>query len=259
LYKFSLSTFALLIEREFVNEHINKQVAIRHLGRMDYQQAWDLQEELFAGIVAQKIANRQLAPEARLPTTNYLLFVEHPHVYTLGKSGKPDHLLLDEQGLQTAQASYYRINRGGDITYHGPGQLVVYPLLDLENFFTDIHHYLRLLEEAVIQTLAEYGLEAGRIPGLTGVWLDYVVQQNPRKICALGVKSSRWVTMHGLALNVNTDLSYFGNIIPCGIDDKAVTSLQQELGRPIPMTEVEEKMKNHLVVLFGMELLDSLH
>ncbi len=240
-----------------MNEHINKKVLFRHLGRMDYQQAWDLQESLFAAIVQQKISNRPLAPGLQLPTTNYLLFVEHPHVYTLGKSGKQDHLLLDEQGLQTAGASFYKINRGGDITYHGPGQLVAYPLLDLENFFTDIHLYLRQLEEAVILTLAEYGLHAGRIPGLTGVWLDYEVQQNPRKICALGVKSSRWVTMHGLALNVNTDLSYFGNIIPCGIDDKAVTSLQQELGREVPLAEVEEKLKSHLATLFGMELMEE--
>lgn len=224
---------------------------------MDYQQAWNLQEALFAGVVERKIANRQLAPEAQQPTPNYLLFVEHPHVYTLGKSGKPEHLLLNEAGLQAAEASFYKINRGGDITYHGPGQLVAYPLLDLENFFTDIHKYLRLLEEAVIMTLAAWGLDAGRIPGLTGVWLDYEAQQNPRKICALGVKSSRWVTMHGLALNVNTDLSYFGNIIPCGIDDKAVTSLQQELGREVPLAEVEHQLKKHLTMLFGMNLVEE--
>lgn len=224
---------------------------------MDYQQAWDLQEELFAGIVQQKIANRQLAPELQQPTTNYLLFVEHPHVYTLGKSGKPEHLLLNREDLEKAEASYYKINRGGDITYHGPGQLVAYPLLDLENFFTDIHLYLRQLEEAVIRTLAEYGLETGRIPGLTGVWLDHIAQKNPRKICALGVKSSRWVTMHGLALNVNANLAYFGHIIPCGIDDKAVTSLQQELGREVPMQEVEEKIKKHLAARFGMQLLED--
>ena len=240
-----------------MNEHINKQVQFRQLGSMDYQQAWDLQEELFAGIVAQKIANRKLAPEQQLPTNNYLLFVEHPHVYTLGKSGKPEHLLLDEAGLQQAEASYYKINRGGDITYHGPGQLVAYPLLDLENFFTDIHKYLRLLEEAVILTLADWGIKAGRIPGLTGVWLDHEVQENPRKICAMGVKSSRWVTMHGLALNVNANLAYFGNIIPCGIDDKAVTSMQQELGREVPLAEVQEKLKRHLTNLFGMDIVED--
>nr|WP_255651035.1 lipoyl(octanoyl) transferase LipB [Cesiribacter sp. SM1] len=239
-----------------VNEHINKQVVFRHLGKMDYQQAWDLQEEVFAGIVAIKIANRQLPPHEQQPTTNHLLFVEHPHVYTLGKSGKAEHLLLDEDGLLQARASYYKINRGGDITYHGPGQLVAYPLLDLENFFTDIHKYLRLLEEAVIYTLADYGLDAGRIPGLTGVWLDYEKQQNPRKICAMGVKSSRWVTMHGLALNVNTDLAYFGHIIPCGIDDKAVTSMQQELGREVALAEVEERLKLHLASLFGMDIVE---
>ncbi|AHM60980.1 Octanoyltransferase [Flammeovirgaceae bacterium 311] len=237
-----------------MNEHINKQVIFRHLGEMDYQQAWDLQEEIFAGIVATKIANRKLPAQEQKPSTNYLLFVEHPHVYTLGKSGKPEHLLLDEAGLRQAKASYYKINRGGDITYHGPGQLVAYPLLDLENFFTDIHQYLRLLEEAIIYTLADYGLEAGRIPGLTGVWLDHIEQVNPRKICAMGVKCSRWVTMHGLALNVNTNLSYFGNIVPCGIDDKAVTSLQQELGREVPLTEVEDKLKVHLARLFGMDI-----
>lgn len=238
-----------------MNEIINKRVEFRDLGLIDYQQAWDYQESLFADTVAIKIRNRNLPAFEQSPTPNYLLFLEHPHVYTLGKSGKQENLLLDESGLKEKNATFYKINRGGDITYHGPGQLVGYPILDLDNFFTDIHKYLRLLEEAVILTLAEYGIEAGRIAGLTGVWLDPIKQENPRKICALGVKSSRWVTMHGFAFNINSDLNYFGNIIPCGIDDKAVTSLQKELGKEIPMEEVKEKMKKHLSALFEMELI----
>ncbi|TFV92170.1 lipoyl(octanoyl) transferase LipB [Algoriphagus kandeliae] len=238
-----------------MNEFINKKVKFTDLGRMDYQQAWDYQEQLFADIVATKIDNRKKPTEEQEPTENHLLFVEHPHVYTLGKSGKLENLLLDEEGLKTNEATFYKINRGGDITYHGPGQLVGYPILDLENFFTDIHKYLRFLEEAIIRTLAEYGIEAGRIEGLTGVWLDPIKQENPRKICAMGVKSSRWVTMHGFAFNINADLNYFGHIIPCGIDDKAVTSLHLELGRPIDESEVKEKVKSHLVELFEMELI----
>ncbi|MBN7811792.1 lipoyl(octanoyl) transferase LipB [Algoriphagus sp. H41] len=236
-----------------MNEIINKRVEFRDLGRMDYQAAWDYQEGLFAETVALKIKNRSLPPDAQAPSPNYLLFVEHPHVYTLGKSGKPENLLLDETGLQNHQATYYKINRGGDITYHGPGQLVGYPILDLDNFFTDIHRYLRYLEEAIILTLADYGIEAGRIDGLTGVWLDHVGQKNPRKICAMGVKSSRWVTMHGFAFNLNADLSYFGHIIPCGIDDKAVTSLHLELGHPVDEAEAKNRVRKHLVDLFGME------
>ncbi len=238
-----------------MNENINKRVEFRDLGLIDYQNAWNYQENLFENTVAIKIRNRNLPASEQSPTPNYLLFVEHPHVYTLGKSGKQENLLLDESGLREKKATFYKINRGGDITYHGPGQLVGYPILDLDNFFTDIHKYLRLLEDAVILTLDEYGIEAGRIDGLTGVWLDPIRQVNPRKICALGVKSSRWVTMHGFAFNINSDLNFFGNIIPCGIDDKAVTSLQKELGREIPMEEVKEKMKNHLSVLFEMELI----
>ncbi len=238
-----------------MNEIINKRVEFRDLGLIDYQQAWDYQEGLFADTVALKIRNRNLPSSEQSPTPNFLLFLEHPHVYTLGKSGKQENLLLDESGLKENKATFYKINRGGDITYHGPGQLVGYPILDLDNFFTDIHKYLRLLEEAVILTLDEYGIEAGRIAGLTGVWLDAITQENPRKICALGVKSSRWVTMHGFAFNINSDLNYFGNIIPCGIDDKAVTSLQKELGKEVPMEEVKEKMKKHLSSLFEMELI----
>ena len=232
----------------------NREVEFQHLGLVDYQQAWDYQERLFAEIIDLKIQNRKLPEHLQQPTPNYLLFCQHPHVYTLGKSGKESHLLLDKEGLAKAEASYYKINRGGDITYHGPGQLVGYPLLDLENFFTDIHKYLRLLEEAVIQTLNEYDIEAGRIEGLTGVWIDFEKQENPRKICALGVKSSRWVTMHGFAFNVNSNLAYFRNIIPCGIDDKAVTSLEAELGYKVPMEEVEAKVLRHIAILFNMKL-----
>ena len=193
--------------------------------------------------VAVKTQNRDLLPEQQIPTPNFLLFCQHPHVYTLGKSGKADHLLLGEKELERKQAKFYKINRGGDITYHGPGQLVGYPILDLDNFFTDIHKYMRFLEEAIILTLADLGINAGRISGLTGVWLDYEAQENPRKICALGVKSSRWVTMHGFALNVNTDLSYFNNIVPCGIQDKAVTSMAAEIGHDLNIQEVSTILK----------------
>lgn len=238
-----------------MNEIINKKVIFRDLGLIDYQEAWDYQERIFAETVALKIKNRNLPTSDQTPTPNYLLFLEHPHVYTLGKSGKQENLLLDESQLDANEAKFYKINRGGDITYHGPGQLVGYPILDLDNFFTDIHRYLRLLEESVILTLAEYGVLAGRIEGLTGVWVDHIEQKNPRKICALGVKSSRWVTMHGFAFNVNSDLNYFSHIIPCGIDDKAVTSLKHELGKEISMQEIKEKMKAHLTSLFEMELI----
>lgn len=240
-----------------MNQVINKKVEFRDLGSMDYQEAWDYQEKLFAATVDLKIKNRSLEPTKQFLTSNYVLFVEHPHVYTLGKSGKEENLLLDQKGLVEYQAQYYKINRGGDITYHGPGQLVGYPILDLDNFFTDIHRYLRLLEEAIIRTLADYGIEAGRIDGLTGVWIDHLEQKNPRKICAMGVKSSRWVTMHGFAFNVNADISYFGHIIPCGIDDKAVTSLHLELGRPVDLHEVKARVKQHLAELFEMENIKS--
>lgn len=239
-----------------MNTVINKKVRFEELGLIDYQLAWDYQEKLLAENVTLKAKNRNLPPEQQQATTNYLLFCQHPHVYTLGKSGHLENLLLSETELSDVNATFYKINRGGDITYHGPGQLVGYPILDLENFFTDIHRYMRTLEEGIIRTCADYGLSAGRIEGLTGVWLDFETQQNPRKICALGVKCSRWVTMHGFAFNVNTDLSYFGNIVPCGITDKAVTSLQQELGKEISLPEVAEKLRGHLVNLFGMELED---
>jgi len=239
----------------------NKQVKFKDWGLIDYKQAWDKQEELFSATVNQKIriTNHKIVAEGNEYeeeeiTPNYLVFCEHPHVYTLGKSGKPEHLLLDERGLKEKHATYYHINRGGDITYHGPGQIVGYPILDLDNFFTDIHRYLRTLEEAVILTLADYGLTAGRYPGYTGVWFD-ADNEKARKICALGVRCSRWVTMHGLAFNVNPDLDYFKNIVPCGIDDKDVTSMQRELGREVDINEVKEILKQHISVLFGMELL----
>ena len=239
----------------------NKKVILQDWGLTDYKVAWERQEQLFGETVKLKteIRNRQAlvtagdeAPE-ETPTPNYLVFCEHPHVYTLGKSGKAEHLLLDEAGLKEKNAVYYPINRGGDITYHGPGQLVSYPILDLDNFFTDIHLYLRTLEEAVILTLAHYGLTAGRYPGYTGVWFDGD-NDKARKICAMGVRCSRWVTMHGLALNVNANLDYFKNIVPCGIDDKAVTSMQQELGHEVNLKDVQKILTQHISVLFGMEV-----
>jgi lipoyl(octanoyl) transferase len=236
-----------------MNNNLNKTVQFIDLGLIDYQLGWDTQEKLFAEIVDIKIQNRNIAPENQTFTPNYLLFCQHPHVYTLGKSGKVDNLLLNEDGLAEKDAKFYKINRGGDITYHGPGQLVGYPILDLENFFTDIHRYMRFLEEAIIRTLAEYNIDAGRIDGLTGVWLDHVSLQNPRKICAMGVKSSRWVTMHGFALNVNTDLDYFKNIVPCGIDDKAVTSMATELSSLLDIGEVADKLQRHLGELFEIK------
>lgn len=231
---------------------------VQHLGRTDYPVAWAYQEQLMAASLALKAANRERpeAEKAKLP--NYLLTVEHPHVYTLGKSGKAEHLLLDAPGLSRVDATFIPVNRGGDITYHGPGALVIYPILDLDQFFTDIHRYLRTLEEAVIQVLAGYGLAAGRIAGLTGVWLDYEVgAPNPRKICAFGVKASRWITMHGLSLNVSTDLSYFGHIVPCGINDKAVTSMQAELGHPVSFAEVRDRLVAALAEQFGASIVSE--
>ncbi len=242
-----------------LNELQNKEIHVEHLGLIDYQAAWDYQEKLFESIISLKVQNREAAPEAQQPTPNYLLFCSHPHVYTLGKSGHAEHLLLNQEGLEAKGATFYKINRGGDITYHGPGQIVGYPILDLDNFFTDIHKYLRYLEEAIILTLADYNISAGRIAGLTGVWLDHEQQLDPRKICAMGVKCSRWVTMHGFAFNVNTDLDYFDNIVPCGIPDKKVTSLAKELGYEVPVAEVEEKLLRHLSALFGATLDTSLH
>jgi lipoyl(octanoyl) transferase len=230
---------------------MNKKVKYVDWGLLDYQEAWDRQELIFKDTIAVKTANRTSGTAEETP--NFLVFCEHPHVYTLGKSGHPENLLLDEEGLAEKHAAYYKINRGGDITYHGPGQLVGYPILDLDNFFTDIHLYLRTLEEAVVLTLNDYGIAAGRYPGFTGVWLD-ADNKKARKICAMGVRCSRWVTMHGFAFNVNTSLDYFNNIIPCGIDDKDVTSMQRELGYQLNMTEVKAVMKKHIADLFGMEL-----
>ena len=238
-----------------MNARINTDTKFIDLGLIDYKEAWDYQASLFTEILEIKASNRNLSESEQQVTPNYLLFCEHPHVYTLGKSGDEKNLLLKHDALASIQATYYHINRGGDITYHGPGQLVVYPVIDMENFFTDIHKYMRLLEEAVILTCADYGIESGRINGLTGVWLDSEDEKKARKICALGVKTSRWVTMHGLAFNVNTDLAYFKHIVPCGIDDKAVTSLEFELGQKMNMNDVRLKMKEHLTNLFGMHLI----
>ena len=227
---------------------MNKTVKFEDLGLKDFKATWDYQEILFRAILDIKIKNRREA--AGLKTDNHFLFVEHPHVYTLGKSGDLSNLLLSEAQLTEKEATFYKINRGGDITYHGPGQIVGYPILDLDNFFTDIHKYLRFLEEMIILTLAEYGLKTERSPGETGVWLD-VGTPFARKICALGVRASRWVTMHGFALNVNADLGYFDNIIPCGIRGKAVTSLNNELGvAKVDEEEVKRKLLKHFSNLF---------
>ena len=234
---------------------MNKQIIIEDLGFKDYKDTWDYQETLFKEILDIKIKNRR--ENAGLETPNYFLFVEHPHVYTLGKSGDMSNLLLDEKQLEEKGATFYKINRGGDITYHGPGQIVGYPILDLDNFFTDIHKYLRFLEEVIILTLKEYGLEATRSEGETGVWLD-VGTPFARKICAMGVRASRWVTMHGFALNVNANLGYFDNIIPCGIRGKAVTSLNVELGvKEVDEAEVKEKLLNHFKTLFEAEFVTA--
>lgn len=231
---------------------MNKKVQLQDLGLKDYKETWDYQELLFQKTVDLKIKNRR--EETGIATPNHFLFVEHPHVYTLGKSGDKANLLVDEQKLAEKGAKFYKINRGGDITYHGPGQIVGYPILDLDNFFTDIHKYLRLLEEMVILTLAEYGLEAARSKGETGVWLD-VGTPFARKICAMGVRASRWVTMHGFAINVNSDLGYFDLMIPCGIRGKAVTSLNVELGKKeVDMAELKQKLLRHFEILFEAEI-----
>ena len=224
------------------------------LGLIDYQQALDYQTQRFNEILAIKGENRNRLESEQLPTKNYFIFCEHPHVFTLGKSGDEKNLLIKKEDLSSVHATFYPINRGGDITYHGPGQIVVYPVIDLENFFTDIHRYMRTLEEAVIDTLGDYSIAAGRIPGLTGVWIEPNNQEKARKICAFGVKSSRWVTLHGLAFNVNTDLHYFDYIVPCGLSDKAVTSMQRELGTQQPIDLVKDRLKNHLFSLFGVKL-----
>lgn len=243
-----------LTKTNAVNANTNKKVRFEELGIKDYTEAFEYQQQLMDHIIAIKTKNRDL-PEAEQETTpNHLLFVEHPHVYTLGKSGDEDNMLANSEKLKEINAIFVKTNRGGDITYHGFGQLVGYPVLDLDNFKSDIHLYMRNLEEVIIRTIAEYGLHGERSPGETGVWLD-VGKPYARKICALGVKTSRWVTMHGFGFNVNTDLRYFEYIIPCGIKDKAVTSLKRELEREVDFEEVKLKVKKHFQEVFEAELI----
>lgn len=229
---------------------MNRKILLSDLANKDYKETWDYQSQLLQKIVDVKIQNRR--NDLQETTKNHFLFVEHPHVYTLGKSGDLSNLLLTENQLKEKGATFYKINRGGDITYHGPGQIVGYPILDLENFFTDIHKYLRLLEETIILTIAEYGLKGVRSAGETGVWLD-VGTPFARKICAMGIRSSRWVTMHGFALNANVNLGYFDHIIPCGIRGKAVTSMEVELGKKVDTEEVKQKVLKHFKTLFEVE------
>lgn len=231
-----------------------QRVIFQDLGKIAYQEAWDYQEKLFQELVARKLRNRDLAESEKEASSHYLLFCEHPPVYTLGRSGKEEHLLAGQTELEQLGASFYKNNRGGDITFHGPGQIVGYPILDLEYFFTDIHRYLRLLEEAIILTLSDWKIHGERFPGYTGVWIDAQHPLKARKICAMGVRCSRWVTMHGFALNVNTDLSFFNHIVPCGIENKAVTSMSQEFGKRIDEEEVKSVLRKHLATLFEIEL-----
>lgn len=232
----------------------NKKVEFRNIGNMKYKDAWEYQEVLFNKIMDTKQENQKLEEDEKKLTDNYLLFVEHPHVYTLGKSGKEQNLLINHIQLQAKDAEFFHIDRGGDITYHGPGQIVGYPILNLEYFTDGVKDYIYKIEEVVIRVLKEYGIESERLDGAIGVWLDTKVPGRARKICAIGVKTSRWVSMHGFAFNINTDLSYFNHINPCGFTDKAVTSMQQELGQEIDMAEVEEKLKYHFEEVFDMEL-----
>ncbi len=227
------------------------EVTIIDLGLVDYKKAWDIQEKYFKQAIDRKIAIRN--GENLPPPSNYLILCEHPNVYTIGKSGKEENLLLSSDEVKSKEASFYKINRGGDITYHGPGQLVVYPILDLDQFFTDIHKYMRFLEQAVINTLLKFGIQSSRIDGMTGVWIDSALP-SARKICAMGVKSSRWVTMHGIGFNINTNLDFFSHIVPCGIDDKAVTSMQKELGIEVDMQEVENIIIEEFKSLFGFQI-----
>ncbi len=232
-----------------------RSIHFHDLGLIAYAQAWDLQTRTFQDTIDRKIANRTAPPDSQVATEDHLFFCEHPHVYTLGKSGKASHLLLNEQGLRDMGVQFFPIDRGGDITYHGPGQIVGYPIFDLDHHFTDVHRYLRTLEEAIIGTLEAYGIKAGRIDGLTGVWLDWSEPLKARKICAFGIRASRWVTMHGFAFNVNTDLSYFGNIVPCGITDKGVTSMATELGHEVDINEVKDRLRVELANLFDVEMI----
>lgn len=234
------------------------QVEVQELGIISYSKAWEYQDALFNATIAQKKANRDLPAEQQVPTKDYLLFCQHPPVITLGKSGHIEHLLLSEEQMEKAGIEFHKVNRGGDITFHGPEQIVGYPILDLDHYFTDLHKFLRLLEEMIIRTLAEYGIEGERSKGETGVWIDVGVPGKARKICAMGIRCSRWVTMHGWALNVNTDLNYFNMIVPCGITDKQVTSMEKELGRQVPVGEVQEKLKKHFAELFQCQLVDQL-
>lgn len=231
------------------------EVELEDLGLINYKQCWDYQTKLFDASVQLKIKNRKF-PENRVSTKNHLIFCEHPHVYTLGKSGDLKNLLIDGPKRKEKNISFYKINRGGDITYHGPGQLVVYPILDLDYFFSDIHKYLRLLEESVILTLADYGVTGQRLDGFTGVWVD-AEKETPRKICAIGVKCSRWVTMHGIGFNINSNLDYFKHIVPCGIEDKSVTSLQKEINKKIDMKELKLRFKKNFKILFGINWVDK--
>ncbi len=223
---------------------------MHHLGFIPYKQAWDFQELLFERATKQKVGNRELPDDEKIPVENHFIFCEHPHVVTLGKTGDESNLLLSETLLQLRGIEFYRINRGGDVTYHGPEQIVGYPIIDLDQFFTDIHKYLRTLEEVIIRTLAEYGIRGERYDGFTGVWLDIAHPAKARKICAMGVRTSRWITMHGFALNVNNDLSFFDFIIPCGIKEKQVTSLEKELGRKVDKKEVKAHIQKHFSELF---------
>lgn len=234
------------------------EVFVQDLGKIAYKKAWDYQDKLFSAAVEQKRLNYYLPDNEKVPTRSYLLFCEHPPVVTLGKSGHEENLLLSHELMKMRGIEFYKINRGGDITFHGPEQVVGYPILDLDYFFTDIHKYLRLLEEMIIRTLAEYGIEADRLPGATGVWLDPDDPRKARKICAMGIRCSRWVTMHGWALNVNTDLDYFNYIVPCGITDKQVTSIEKELGHPVPLGEVKDKLRKHFAELFECTLIEEM-
>ncbi|MFK7899458.1 MAG: lipoyl(octanoyl) transferase LipB [Cyclobacteriaceae bacterium] len=234
----------------------NKNLIVHNTGFIPYEEGLDLQKNIFQRTVDQKIIHRKMAEEERLPTENHFLFCEHPPTYTLGRSGDAGHLLINNKALEEKGATFHKIGRGGDITFHGPGQVVGYPIIDLDHFFTDIHKYLRFLEEMVILTLADFGVEAGRIDGLTGVWVDHIEQKRPRKICAMGIKCSRWVTMHGFALNINTDLSYFSYIVPCGITGKEVTSLEKELGKPVPLQNVHDRLLHHFSQLFEIDKIE---
>ena len=235
-----------------MNSVISKEVEVLKLGEIKFKDAWERQEEKFNSIIDTKIYNRKSKSQKK--TKNYILTCSHPHVYTLGKSGNEKNLLIDNEEIERRNLEYYKINRGGDITYHGPGQLVIYPIIDLENFFTDIHKYLRYLEESIILTLKEYNIESGRVEGLTGVWVNHK-KNNPKKICALGVKTSRWVTMHGLAFNISPELKYFKNIIPCGIENKDVTSLEKEFNKKVSLEEVEKKVIENLSKVFDFKIL----